>query len=354
MTGKTYRLVSSLPNINPDILVSKGRKRRKRYTVSEYVDGILSGSITILSQAITLAESALEEDYGCAQEIIERCLPYSGNSVRIGITGVPGVGKSTFIEAFGLHLVNHGKKTAVLTIDPSSAITKGSILGDKTRMEKLSIHPSAFIRPSPSSGTPGGVARMTRESIILCEAAGFDTIIVETVGVGQTETAMHSMVDVFLLLLLAGAGDELQGIKRGIMELADIIAITKADGDNIAAAESARLTFSSALTLFPSPESGWKPRVQTCSAKQNKGISDLWDTIQEYVGFTRKSGYFEEFRKKQAVIRMHDTIVESLNKSFYSNEDIKNLLPLIENQLYEGKITSYKAALTLLDKYFKG
>lgn len=353
MTEKTDKPVSSLPNINPEILFSPGRKRKKKYTVSEYVSGILSGDRTILSQAITLAESALHKHWEFAQEIIERCLPYSSNSVRIGITGVPGVGKSTFIEAFGLHLVNRGKKIAVLTIDPSSSLTKGSILGDKTRMEKLSVHPSAFIRPSPSSGRPGGVARMTREAIILCEAAGFDTIIVETVGVGQTEAAVHNMVDVFLLLLLAGAGDELQGIKRGIMELADIIAITKADGNNIQAAENARATFASALTLFPATESGWKPRVQTCSARQNSGIPELWDTVQEYVAFVRQSGYFDDFRKRQAVIRMHDTITECLNNSFYKDEGIRDLIPMMEKQLYDGKITSYKAAMTLLDKYFK-
>ncbi|NSW94894.1 MAG: methylmalonyl Co-A mutase-associated GTPase MeaB [Bacteroidales bacterium] len=353
MTDKTEKSITSLPNINPDILARSGRKKRRRYSVSEYVDGIVSGNRTILSQAITLAESSLPGDYECAQEVIEKCLPHSAKSVRIGITGVPGVGKSTFIEAFGLHLVSLGKKTAVLTIDPSSNISKGSILGDKTRMEKLSVHPSAFIRPSPNSGRPGGVARMTRESIIMCEAAGFDTIIVETVGVGQSETAIHSMVDVFMLLLLARAGDELQGIKRGIMELADIIAITKADGDNIQAAENARITFTGALSLFPPHESGWKPRVLTCSAKQNKGIAELWDTIQEYLIFVKQSGYFEEFRKRQAVIRMHDTISECLNNSFYNNEEVKNLIPLMENLLYEGKITSYKAALTLLEKYFK-
>lgn len=353
MINKADKPVTSLPNVNPEILIRSGRKRKKKYTVSEYVDGILSGNRTLLSQAITLAESALPEHYEFAQEIIEKCLPYSSNSVRIGITGVPGVGKSTFIEIFGLYLVNSGKKIAVLTIDPSSSVTKGSILGDKTRMEKLSVHPSAFIRPSPSSGRPGGVARMTREAIIMCEAAGFDTIIVETVGVGQTESAVHNMVDVFLLLILAGAGDELQGIKRGIMELADIIAITKADGNNLQAAENARATFASALTFFPATESGWRPRVQTCSARQNVGISELWDSIVEYVAFVKQSGYFNEFRKRQAVIRMHDTITDYMNNAFYKDEEIRDLIPVMEKQLYEGKITSFKAALTLIDKYFK-
>ncbi len=234
---------------------------------------------------LRLIESSLPEHYDKAQTIIEKCLPFSGNSVRIGITGVPGAGKSTFIETFGLHAVNAGKKVAVLAIDPSSEHTKGSILGDKTRMEKLSIHPNAFIRPSPSAGTLGGVARKTRETIILCEAAGFDTILVETVGVGQSETAVHSMVDFFLLLMLAGAGDELQGIKRGIMEMADTIAITKADGNNIISAENAKSAFQNALNLFPVQQSGWKPRVLTCSALQNTGISEIWDLILELCCF---------------------------------------------------------------------
>ena len=238
-----------------------------------------------------------------AQSIIEKCLPYSSKSIRIGITGVPGAGKSTFIETFGLHITDEGRKLAVLTIDPSSEQTKGSILGDKTRMEQLSIHPDAFIRPSPAAGTLGGVARKTRETIILCEAAGFDTILVETVGVGQSETAVHSMVDFFLLLMLTGAGDELQGIKRGIMEMADIIAITKADGSNKMVAEGARVSFQNTLHLFPPKPSGWVPQVITCSALTNTGINELWEIIMEYITFTRKSGYFEELRRQQAVVQ---------------------------------------------------
>ena len=238
------------PSINPDVLKSSGRRKRKKYSADEFVSGILDGNRTILSQAITLVESSLPDHYETAQTIIEKCLPYSARSVRIGITGVPGAGKSTFIESFGLYITGLGHKLAVLTVDPSSEHTKGSILGDKTRMEKLSVHPGAFIRPSPTAGTLGGVARKTRETIILCEAAGFDTILVETVGVGQSETAVHSMVDFFLLLMLAGAGDELQGIKRGIMEMADLIAITKADGANKLMADNARISFQNALHLF--------------------------------------------------------------------------------------------------------
>lgn len=350
---KVHQGIPQPPSINPDVLTKSGRKRRIKYSADEFVSGILSGNRTILSQAITLVESSLPEHYETAQAIIEKCLPFSDRSVRIGITGVPGAGKSTFIETFGLHITGEGHKLAVLTIDPSSEQTKGSILGDKTRMEQLSIHPRAFIRPSPTTGTLGGVARKTRETIILCEAAGFDTILVETVGVGQSETAVHSMVDFFLLLMLAGAGDELQGIKRGIMEMADLIAITKADGANKLLAENARVSFQNALHLFPKKSSGWVPQVLTCSALSNTGIKDLWEIITEYLNFTRNSGYFEKFRKEQAVIRMHDTVLEYLNSSFYNNKEVKTLLPEIERQLNEGTITSYKAALILLDKYFK-
>lgn len=341
------------PSVNPSVLTGSGRKKRIKYSVDEYVSGIVSGNRTILSQAITLIESSLPDHYDKAQSIIEKCLPFSGRSVRIGITGVPGAGKSTFIETFGLHAVSKGKKLAVLAIDPSSTQTRGSILGDKSRMTKLSIHPNAFIRPSPSAGTLGGVARKTRETIILCEAAGFDTILVETVGVGQSETAAHTMVDFFLLLMLASAGDELQGIKRGIMEMADAIAITKADGQNMVSAENARVAFQNALNLFPVQQSGWHPRVVTCSALQNTGICKIWDLISEYVAISMKSGYFGELRKQQAVIRMYDTISEYLNNSFYNNDLVKQLQPELEKQLYQGTITSYKAALRLLDNYFK-
>jgi LAO/AO transport system kinase len=341
------------PSINPDVFTGTGRKRRKKYSVDEYVAGILAGDRTILSQAITLAESSLPEHLKTIQAIIEKCLPYSSKSIRIGITGVPGAGKSTFIESLGLYISGKGRKLAVLAIDPSSGKTKGSILGDKTRMEKLSTQPNAFIRPSPSAGTLGGVARKTRETIILCEAAGFDTIIVETVGVGQSETAVRSMVDFFLLLMLTGAGDELQGIKRGIIEMADAIAITKADGSNKLNAEAAKSLHQNTLHLFPMPPSGWRPEVITCSAFDNTGISDLWNKIVDYVSFTMGNGFFEECRRKQAIIQMHDSISDFLDNSFYNDKEVKSYIPLIENLLYEGKITSYKAAMTLIDKYLK-
>jgi LAO/AO transport system kinase len=345
-------VIDQPPSVNPLVFTGK-KKKKKKYSEEEYLSGILGGNRTILSQAITLAESSLPDHSEMIQAIIERCLPYSGKSVRIGITGVPGAGKSTFIEAFGLNICESGRKAAVLAIDPSSGKTKGSILGDKTRMEKLSIHPRAFIRPSPAAGTPGGVARKTRESIILCEAAGFDTILVETVGVGQSETAVHSMVDFFLLLMLAGAGDELQGIKRGIIEMADAIAITKADGTNRIHAANARVLYSNALSLFPAQPSGWKPEVLTCSAFEKSGIKELWDLITGYVTFTLKNGYFEERRKQQSVIRMNDAIRDHLNTSFYNDKDVKAMIPVLEQQLYDGRITSYKAAIALIDKYNK-
>ena len=341
------------PNVNPEVLSTVSKKKRKNYTVNEFVYGILEGNRTILSQAITLVESSLPEHNKTAQSIIEKCLPFSSRSVRIGITGVPGAGKSTFIESFGLHAARLGRKLAVLAIDPSSQNSKGSILGDKTRMENLSIHPEAFVRPSPSAGTLGGVARKTRESIILCEAAGFDTIIVETVGVGQSETAVRTMVDFFLLLMLTGAGDEIQGIKRGIIEMADTIAITKADGANKTSAEAARSMFQNALSLFPPTQSGWKPLALTCSARMDTGIAEIWKTIEDYIGFTKKRGYFEELRKQQSVILMHDMITEYLKASFYDHSEIKSLIPELETRLYNGSITSYKAALSLLDKYYK-
>jgi len=329
--------------------------QRKKISLSpdEYVTGILAGNRIILSRAITLIESSLPKHIKLAQKIIERCIPYSGNSVRIGITGVPGVGKSTFIESFGKYLTGNSRKIAVLAIDPSSEISKGSILGDKTRMEELSNDPNAFIRPSPSAGTIGGVARKTRESIILCEAAGFDIILVETVGVGQSETAVSVMVDFFLLLMLAGAGDELQGIKRGIMEMADAIVINKADKDNIGKAEVARTEYQNALHLFPPAASGWIPRVETCSSITSNGIESVWNMIDEYIFFTKQNGYFELKRREQAKHRMIEMINEALKDEFYSNQKVAKLLPSIERELLAQKKSSYSAAQKLLDVYFK-
>lgn len=345
--------VTQPPSVNPEVLRNLGRRRRKAYTVDEYVEGIFNGDRTILSQAITLVESSLPGHYEMAQQVIERCLPASSRSIRIGITGVPGAGKSTFIDTFGTMLTHHyGRRLAVLAIDPSSQQSHGSIMGDKTRMERLSTDPDAFIRPSPSAGTLGGVARKTRETAILCEAAGFDTILIETVGVGQSETAAHSMVDFFLVLMIGGAGDELQGIKRGIMEMADTIAITKADGNNTSRAEIARTEYQNALHLFPVPPSGYIPKVLTCSSLEERGIIDIWFTISDYVSFTKSNGYFWERRRQQAVTRMHESIADSLKYSFYSDPEVKTALSVIETKLREGNITSYKAAAILLDRYY--
>lgn len=336
--------------VNP-YLSSRKRPKRRVFSAGEYVEGIVKGDVTILSQAVTLVESVKPEHQALAQEVIEKCLPYSGNSIRIGISGVPGAGKSTSIDVFGLHVLERGGKLAVLTIDPSSERSKGSILGDKTRMEKLSVHPASFIRPSPSAGSLGGVARKTRETIILCEAAGFDKIFVETVGVGQSETAVHSMVDFFLLIQLAGTGDELQGIKRGIMEMADGIIINKADGNNIEKAKLAAAHFRNALHLFPAPESGWTPQVLTYSGFYGIGIKEIWDMVYQYIDFVKANGYFEYRRNEQAKYWMYETINEHLRDNFYQNPLIAGMLEEQEKEVLQGHTTSFAAARKLLDMY---
>ena len=340
--------VAQPPTVNPYM---KKVVRRKKYNASEYVEGILKGDRSILSQAVTLVESLLPEHHAVAQEVIEKCLPYAGKSIRVGITGVPGAGKSTFIEALGVHLCNEGHKLAVLAIDPSSERSKGSILGDKTRMEALSVAENAFIRPSPSAGSLGGVARKTRESIVLCEAAGFDTIFVETVGVGQSETAMHSMVDFFLLIQLAGTGDELQGIKRGIMEMADGITINKCDGNNVEKAQLAKAQFQNALHLFPLPESGWTPQVTTCSAFENINIDGVWKMVTDYMAFTRENGYFDHKRRQQSKYWMYETIDEYLKTSFYNNEEVQKRMSAYETLVNNNEMTSFAAAHKLIDFY---
>lgn len=341
--------VTEAPMVNPYLT---RRVKPKTLTVDDYVEGILAGNRTILSRAITLVESNLPEHQEVAQQVIERCLPHSGKSIRIGITGVPGAGKSTFIEALGMYLCHDSHKLAVLAIDPSSERTKGSILGDKTRMEELSVEKNAFIRPSPSAGSLGGVARKTRESIVLCEAAGFDTVIVETVGVGQSETAMHSMVDFFLLIQLAGTGDELQGIKRGIMEMADGITINKCDGNNIEKAQLAQRQFQNALHLFPMPESGWTPKVTTCSAFEKLNIDKVWQMVEDYIAFTSKSGYFDYKRNQQSKYWMYETIDEQLKNHFYRNPEIEKMLADLEDRVNRNEMTSFIAANNVLEKYF--
>jgi LAO/AO transport system kinase len=337
------------PNsLSKDSAKSIKSKRKKQPSVTDLVSGITSGNISDLSRAITLVESTNPTHADKAQAIITACLPHANASLRLGITGVPGVGKSTFIEAFGSYLTNIGKKVAVLAVDPSSTLSKGSILGDKTRMEDLVKDKNAFIRPSPSGNSLGGVARKTRESIILCEAAGFDTIIIETVGVGQSETAVHSMVDFFLLLKLAGAGDELQGIKRGIIEMADAIVINKADGDNLKAAKSAKLEFKRALHLYPSKTSGWTPKVSLCSALQREGIVDVWELLQAYLKATTSNNYFEENRNNQNTFWLLQTIEERLKSNFYNSSKIKTELQHQLDLVKAGKTTPFTAAEYLL------
>lgn len=326
--------------------------KQKLLPTEEYVQGILNGDVVLLSKAITLIESALPAHQQLAQDVIAACLPYSGKAIRLGITGVPGAGKSTFIEALGMFLCEQQKRVAVLAIDPSSQRSKGSILGDKTRMEQLSAHPNAYIRPSASSGTLGGVARKTRESIILCEAAGFDCIFVETVGVGQSETAVHSMVDFFLLLLISGAGDELQGIKRGIMEMADGIVVNKADGDNLAKANRAKAECESALHLFPPAASGVEPKVLTCSALTGNGISESWEMVSKHLEIIRQNGYLSHKRIQQSVQVMHDSIEYRLKTDFYGNAMIQKLLPEIEHAIKSQKMSGYIGANQLLTAYF--
>ena len=323
--------------------------RAKQNSVDEFVSKILDGNITFLSRAITLVESTNANHQKKANEILERCLPFANKSVRIGITGVPGVGKSTFIESFGKHLTSQHKKVAVLAVDPSSSVNKGSILGDKTRMEELVTDKNAFIRPSPSGTSLGGVAQKTRESIILCEAAGFDTIIIETVGVGQSETVVHSMVDFFLLLKLAGAGDELQGIKRGIIEMADAIVINKADGDNEKNAKIAKVEFNRALHLYPIKESNWQPKVLTASALKNIGIDKIDKMIVDYIALTKANNYFDKKRNQQNKYWLLATIDQQLKANFYQNPLIKNALLKEIEDLENGKTTPFNAAKRLLE-----
>lgn len=341
--------VDNQPVVNPYFK----RKARPKLSTDDYVNGILAGNVSVLSQAITLTESNNPDHYAQAQEIIERCLPHGGQSIRIGITGVPGAGKSTFIEAVGGMVTKQSHRLAVLAIDPSSERSGGSILGDKTRMESISANPDVFIRPSPSAGSLGGVARKTRESIVLCEAAGFDVIFIETVGVGQSETAVHSMVDMFMLLQISGAGDELQGIKRGIMEMADMIVVTKADEGNITRANLAKRQFQNALMLFPEPDSGWRPQVYTCSATMGTGLGEIWNGVMDFMDFTRGNGFFASNRNRQNRYWLHESINEALHNSFYRQPQIAQELHRYEEEILANRVSSFVAAKALLDIYFK-
>lgn len=343
--------VHSPGSVNKEAIDRLKGTKKEGPSVEHLKEGILKGDIGLLSRAITLVESSLPRHEQEAQDLVAACLPHAGKAFRIGITGVPGAGKSTFIEALGKLILRQGGKLAVLAIDPSSERSGGSILGDKTRMEELAGNPGVYIRPSPSGGTLGGVARKTREAIILCEAAGFDTIIVETVGVGQSETAVHGMVDFFLLVMLAGAGDELQGIKRGIIELADAIVINKADGANIQKARRAQSEFSNALHLFPPHPSGWAPRVLTCSSIFQTGIDEIWNLMQGYYSRFSKEGYLDKKRMEQTKYWMYASIREGIFEQVFKDPSMKSMLDHYEKEISRGTMTSYAAARAILNKF---
>lgn len=349
---KQTRTTEEAPSsLNPRLAEQRKKRTVSHRSAQELVAGVLGQDRMALAQAITLVESAHPKHQETAQQVIEACLPHSGHSIRIGITGTPGVGKSTFIEAIGQYIIAKGHRPAVLAIDPSSQLSKGSILGDKTRMEKLAQEKEAFIRPSPTGGTLGGVARKTRESILLCEAAQHDVILIETVGVGQSETSVHAMVDFFLLLILPGAGDELQGIKRGIVEMADLIAVNKADGERKALARQARQAYKNALHLFPPKSNGWIPSVHTCSAQQQQGLEDIWRSIQSFAAQTKANGFFERHRKQQALDWFRESISQQLGQLFYQHPAVQQQLPEMETAIQEGRLSSFQAASRLLSLF---
>jgi len=336
----------------PDVEgVARTAPRRQKLGLEDYVQGVLSGNRAIIGRAITLVESNVPDHVKLAQGLLQRLMPSTGNSIRVGVTGVPGVGKSTFIEAFGCTLLARGKQVAVLAVDPSSSITGGSILGDKTRMEALCRDPRCFIRPSPSGGTLGGVARKSRETVLICEAAGFDVILIETVGVGQSEITVRSMVDFFLLLMLAGAGDELQGIKRGVMEIADALLITKADGDNRVKAEAAAREFQRALQYMQPPTPGWLPPVATCSAVTGAGIEQIWHVIGDFREKTEASGAFAQRRDEQTRTWMHGMVDEYLRACFDQHPEVRRHLPRIEEEVVSGRLPPSVAVQRLLDLF---
>ena len=324
-------------------------KKKKKLNVDDYVNGVINNDRTLLARTITLIESNSQAHHKLSQEVLNEILPHTGKSLRIGITGVPGAGKSTFIEALGMYLIENGHKVAVLTVDPSSTVTKGSILGDKTRMEKLSKEPNCFIRPSPSGGTLGGVTRKSRETILVCEAAGYDAILIETVGVGQSEVTVRSMVDFFLLVMIAGAGDELQGIKKGVIELADALLINKADGDNIKRAKMAKAEYSMALHYLQPATKGWTTKAYTCSSITSDGITEIWKVVKEFEKLTKDSCVFDERRKEQSMQWIFSMIEESLKDKFYNDENVKKELPSVKEMILNGTLVPTSAAERLLE-----
>lgn len=333
-------------------LINKIKLRSKSELNPQQIgDAVLLGDINALSHAITLVESHREEDIIASADLLRLLLPHSGKSIRIGITGMPGAGKSTFIEALGMYLIKLGKKVAVLAVDPSSEQGKGSILGDKTRMNDLASHPDSFIRPSPSSGIQGGVARKTRESIFLCEAAGFDTILIETVGVGQSETTVKSMVDLFILISIAGAGDELQGIKRGIMEMADLVVVNKADGDNVSKSTAAKMDIQRALHLFPATDSGWIPKSLLCSSIEQTGFKEIWETVINFESQLQSNGYFQEHRKEQSTWWLKESIQNMLLSDFNEHPQVEKQKHIYERQVQLGEISVSEASEKLIALY---
>jgi len=323
---------------------------KKRLSIEEYYTGILAGNRVVLGQAITLIESALPVDEAASAQLLDKILPHTGNSLRLGITGIPGVGKSTFIETFGNYLTEHHKKVAILTIDPSSQLTRGSILGDKTRMESLSKNPNAFIRPTASGSVLGGVANRTRECMLLCEAAGFDVVIVETVGTGQSETTVKNMVDFFLLLMLAGAGDELQGIKKGIMEMADALVVTKADGENVSKATKAAAEYQHALHLFQPAANHWTPKVLTCSATENRGITEIWKLILLHEKQLTTNGFWRINRQEQTVVWLHESFNALVKRHLLQSEKLNDALAKAEEDVRKGELSVSHAAQHLFEK----
>jgi LAO/AO transport system kinase len=325
--------------------------RRKRLTVEDYVKGVLERNLTLIARTITLVESNAAAHVDMAQAVLKELLPYTGESMRVGITGVPGAGKSTFIECLGNKLCDHGHRVAVLAIDPSSRLTGGSILGDKTRMETLSRRKEAFIRPSPTGGTLGGVTRKSRETLLVCEAAGFDVILVETVGVGQSEVAVRAMVDFFLLVLIAGAGDELQGMKRGVMELADAVAINKADGDNRIKALAAQAELQRILHYLQPATPGWMTEAHACSARTGDGVPEIWAMIEEFRRQTETTGVFEKRRRSQTMEWVHTMAREYLERTFFENPSVKIALPDVERSVLSGELSPTRAVQTLIDRF---